>query len=134
MAYMKSSRVSRPVESSFGGVMEALGFDYQAATNIGAAGVGAVVNYFGQKSAASIASSNARAEEARAAAAQASRGGGGGIPTTYLIVGGLALAGVLVFAMRGRGPRKNPGAYGGYAYLSPPDARNRPIAVRKRRR
>jgi len=101
MAYMKSSLVSRPVESSFGGVMEALGFDYQAATNIGAAGVGAVVNYFGQKTAASIASSNARAEEARAAAAQASRGGGGGgIPTTYLLIGGAAIVGVLVFAMR----------------------------------
>jgi len=101
MPYMKTTLISRPIEPAFAGASEALGFDYTAAANVGAAGVGAVVNYFGQKTAANIAASNARAAEAQAAAAAAaSRGGGGGIPTTYLVVGGLALAGVLVFAMR----------------------------------
>ena len=94
--------ISRPIEPAFAGSSEALGFDYAAAANIGTAGVGAVVNYFGQKSAASIAASNARTAEAQAqaAAAMAAQSGGGGIPMTYLLIGGAVIAGALVFAMR----------------------------------
>jgi len=93
--------ISRPIEPAFAGSSEALGFDYAAAANIGAAGAGAVVNYFGQKSAASIAASNARTAEAQAqAAAAAAAHGGGGIPMTYLLIGGAVIAGALVFAMR----------------------------------
>lgn len=107
MAYTKTTLISRPiesaygnVESSFGGVMEALGFDYGAAATGAAAVGGAVLNFFGQKEQTKAAEASARIAEAQAAQAAAARGGGGGIPTTYLLVGGLALAGVLVFAMR----------------------------------
>lgn len=102
MAYMKSTLISKPVEPSFAGVAEALGFDYGAAATGAAAIGGAVMNYFGQKEASKQATAAAKLAEAQAAqaAAMAAQSRGGGIPTTYLVIGGLALAGALVFAMR----------------------------------
>lgn len=99
--------ISRPIEPAFAGSSEALGFDYAAAANIGTAGVGAVINYFGQKeaskqqtAAAAAATAQARIAEAQAAQAAAMARPSGGFPMTYLLIGGAVLAGVLVFAMR----------------------------------
>jgi hypothetical protein len=94
--------ISRPIEPAFAGT-EVLGIDYGAAATAGAAIVGSAVNYFGQKEASKQAAAQAKiaeAQAAQAAAMAAQSRGGGGIPTTYLIVGGLAIAGVLVLAMR----------------------------------
>jgi fatty acid desaturase len=107
MAYTKTSLISSPIESPFG-ISETLGFNYDLAVGAGAS----VLQLFGQKEqtkqeqakrdAAASAAAAAAAASAAAAAAAASGGGGGGgkIPTTYLVVGGLAVAGLLVFAMR----------------------------------
>jgi len=119
MPYMKTTLISRPIEPAFAGIAQSLGFDYGAAATGGAAVGSAILNFFGQKDAAKQATAQAtaaarlaEAQVAQAAAAarlaeaqaQAARGGGGGggggIPTTYLLIGGVALAGVLVFAMR----------------------------------
>jgi len=118
MPYMKTTLISRPIEPAFAGIAQSLGFDYGAAATGGAAVGSAILNFFGQKDAANQATAQAaaaarlaEAQVAQAAAAarlaeaqaQAARGGGGGggkIPTTYLVVGGLAVAGLLVFAMR----------------------------------
>jgi hypothetical protein len=101
MPYMKSTLISRPIEPAFAGTSEALGFDYGAAANVGAAGIGVVLNYFGQKEATKQTEAQARLAAAQAAQAQAlAAQSGGGFPTTYLLIGGAVLAGVLVFAMR----------------------------------
>jgi hypothetical protein len=108
MAYMKSTLTSSPIEPPFAGVAEALGFDYGAAAGAGTAIFGGVMNLFGQKeaskqqtAAAAAATAQARIAEAQAAQAAAMAAqSGGGIPTTYLLIGGAVLAGVLVFAMR----------------------------------
>ena len=115
MPYMKTTLISRPIEPAFAGIAQSLGFDYGAAATGGAAVGSAILNFFGQKDAAKQATAQAaaaarlaEAQAAQAAAAarlaeaqaQAARGGGGGIPTTYLLIGGAVLAGVLVFAMR----------------------------------
>jgi hypothetical protein len=103
MAYMKSTNtlISSPIEPAFAGIAEALGFDYGAAATAGAAIGGSVLNLFGQKEQTKISQAQARIAEAQAAQAAAQRpSGGGGIPTVYLAVGGLAIVGALVFAMR----------------------------------
>jgi hypothetical protein len=116
---MKTTLISRPIEPAFAGIAQSLGFDYGAALGAGTAIIGGAINYYGQKNAASQAQAQAaaaarlaEAQAAQAAAAarlaeaqaQAARGGGGGggggISTTYLLIGGAVLAGVLVFAMR----------------------------------
>ncbi len=100
MAYMKNGTtlISKPVESAFGSVQEALGIDWGT---IGG-GVSSVLNFFGSglkaQGASEALAEQMKAQAAAQAAAQQSRGGG--IPTTYLLVGGVALAGLLVFAMR----------------------------------
>ena len=99
MAYTKTSLISRPVESAFGGgVSEALGVDWGAVSSIGSG----VLNFFGQslkaQGAQEALAEQLKAQQAAQAQALAAKGGGG-IPTTYLVVGGLALVGVLVFAM-----------------------------------
>lgn len=98
MAYMKSTLISRPVESPFAGVAEALGVDWGAVSSVGSG----VLNFFGQGIKAQGAQEALAAQmkadaDARAAAAARS---GGGVSTTALLVGGAVLAGVLVFAMR----------------------------------
>jgi hypothetical protein len=104
MAYMKSTLTSSPIEPPFAGIAEALGFDYGAAATAGTAIFGGVMNMFGQKEASKQAASAAKLAEAQAAQAAAAaamaRPSGGGFPTTYLLIGGVALAGLLVFAMR----------------------------------
>lgn len=97
MPYMKTTLISKPVESAYGGVSEALGVDWGAVSSIGSG----VLNFFGQGLKAQGAQ-EALAEQmkAQAAAQAAAQQQQGGIPTTYLVVGGLALAGILVFAMR----------------------------------
>jgi hypothetical protein len=98
MAYTKTSLISSPIESPFG-ISETLGFNYDLAVGAGAS----VLQLFGQKEQTKQAQANRDAAASAAAAAAAARGGGGGggkIPTTYLVVGGLAVAGLLVFAMR----------------------------------
>jgi hypothetical protein len=94
MSYTKSTIISRPVESPFAGVSEALGVDW---SNVGSG----VLDFFGQGIKAQGAQEALAAQLAAQNAAQAAKsGGGGGISTTMLLVGGVALAGVLVFAMR----------------------------------
>ena len=99
MAYTKTSLISSPIESAFG-ISETLGFDYHLAAG---AGTG-VLNFFGKKEDTKQEQAKRDAAASAAAAAGSARGGGGGgggkIPTTYLVVGGLAVAGLLVFAMR----------------------------------
>jgi hypothetical protein len=95
MAYVKSTLISSPAE--------ALGFDYGAAATAGTAIFGGVMNLFGQKEAskqATAAAKLAEAQAAQAAAMAAQARPSGGIPTTYLIVGGLAVLGLLVFVAR----------------------------------
>lgn len=99
MAYTKTSLISSPIESAFG-ISETLGFNYDLAVGAGAS----VLQLFGQKEQTKQEQSKAEAAASAAAAAAAARGGGGGgggkIPTAYLVAGGLAVAGLLVFAMR----------------------------------
>jgi|GEM_PF-5811178 len=101
MAYTKTSLISSPIESPFG-ISETLGFNYDLAAGVGAS----VLNLFGQKEETKQERAKRDAAAAQAAAAAAAKGGGGGdsssgkIPTTYLVAGGLAVAGLLVFAMR----------------------------------
>lgn len=100
MAYTKTSLISSPIESPFG-ISEALGFDYDLAAGVGAS----VLNLFGQKEQTKQERAKRDAAAAQAAATgkgggDASGGSGGKIPATYLVVGGLAVAGLLVFAMR----------------------------------
>lgn len=87
MAFIKTSLISRPVQSD-------LGLDW---SDIGG-GVSKVVDFFGAGIKAQGAAEALQAQAAAQAQAQAAARGGG-VPTTYLLVGGLALAGVLVFAM-----------------------------------
>jgi hypothetical protein len=100
MAYTKTTTlISRPIESSYSGIEAALG-DVASTLKSGAS---SVLDFFGaglkaQGGQEALAAQMKADAEARAAAA--SRASGGGIPTTYLVVGGLALAGVLAFAMR----------------------------------
>ena len=99
MAYTKTSLISIPIESPFG-ISETLGFDYDLAAGLGTG----VLNLFGQKE--QTKQERAKRDAAAAAAATGkggggtSGGGGGKIPTTYLVAGGLAVVGLLVFAMR----------------------------------
>lgn len=96
MAYMKSSTlISKPVESAFG-IDEALGDTWDTIKG----GAGAVLDFFGAGLKAQGASEALQAQMTAQAQAQAAAQRGGGIPTTYLLVGGAALAGLLVFAMR----------------------------------
>ena len=94
MAYTKTSLIARPGNQD-------LGVDWGAAGS-------SVLNFFGSGLKAQGAQEALAAQLAAQNAALAAQqgggggGGGGGIPTTYLVVGGLALVGVLVFAMRGR--------------------------------
>lgn len=99
MAYTKTTLISTPVESSYNGVDQALGDVWSTIKG----GAGSVLDFFGAgikaQGAAEALQAQAAAQAQAQAAAQAGRGGGG-IPTTYLVVGGLAVAGLLVFAMR----------------------------------
>jgi hypothetical protein len=96
MAYTKTSLISSPIESPFG-ISETLGFNYDLAVGAGAS----VLQLFGQKEQTKQEQAKRDAAASAAAAARGGGGGGGGkIPTTYLVVGGLAVAGLLVFAMR----------------------------------
>lgn len=93
MAYTKTSLISRPVAPR-------AGFDGLWDTIKG--GAGSALDFFGAgikaQGAAEALQAQAKAQAEAQAAAQAGRGGG--IPTTYLVVGGIAVAGLLVFAMR----------------------------------
>jgi hypothetical protein len=93
-----STLISRPGNLNLGD-SEALGVDWGAVSGAG----GAVLNFFGQGIKAQGAQEALAAQltaQNAALAAQQQQKAGGGIPTTALIIGGLALAGVLVFAMR----------------------------------
>ena len=96
MPYMKTTLISRPVESAFG-VSEALGVDWGSVSSIGSG----VLNFFGQGLKAQGAQEALAAQmQAQAAAQAAAQQRSSGIPTTALVIGGVALAGILVFAMR----------------------------------
>lgn len=93
MAYTKTSLISRPVESSFG-LVEDLG----GTLDLIKSGVSSVVDSYKE---GIRAQGRAEAYKAQADQAQAAKDkGSGGISTTMLLVGGAALAGVLVFALR----------------------------------
>src|SRR5262245_16656657 len=96
MAYMKTSLISRPVESAFG-VSEELGLGDVWDTIKG--GAGSVLDFFGSglkaQGAQEALAAQLQAQNAALAAKQSS-----GISTTTLLVGGAVLAGVLVFALR----------------------------------
>jgi hypothetical protein len=97
MAYMKSDTlISSPVESAFG-ISEALGGVLDMFKSAGSS----VLDFYGTSlKAQGAAATLTEIEKTRAATVSAPAARGGGIPTTYLVIGGLALAGVLVFAMR----------------------------------
>jgi len=97
MAYTKTTLISRPIPDSYGigGVESALGLDWSSIKT----GASSALDFFGaglKAQGGQEALQQALKNQQPAAAAPAARG----IPTTYLVVGGLALAGVLVFAMR----------------------------------
>jgi hypothetical protein len=97
MAYMKTSLISRPVESAFG-LSEELGDLWDTIKG----GASSALDFFGSglkaQGAQEALAAQMTAQAQAQAAAQAGRGGG--ISTTHLLVGGAVLAGVLVFAMR----------------------------------
>lgn len=116
MAYTKTSLISSPVESSYGlagwldGPTELVNTAMKSSGQKApepsawdkALGAGtSILNFFGQKE--ETKQERAKRDAAAAAAAAAAKGGAAAapaIPTTYLVVGGLAVAGLLVFAMR----------------------------------
>lgn len=91
MAYMKTTLISTPVEarSGIGGIADTI-----------KSGASSVLDFFGSSLKAQGAAQALTDIEKARAAQPAAAPAAGGIPTTYLVVGGLALAGVLVFAMR----------------------------------
>ena len=97
MAYMKTTLISKPVESAYG-ITEELGDLWSTIKG----GASSALDFFGAglKAQGGQEALAAQLQAQQAAQAQALAAKGGGIPTTYLVVGGLALAGVLVFAMR----------------------------------
>ncbi len=92
MAYMKkTSLISRPVTSGLGDVWDTVKSGASSAIDFFGAGIKA---QGGQEAlAAQLAAQNAQL----AAQAQAKSGG---VSTTTLLIGGVALAGLLVFAMK----------------------------------
>lgn len=96
MAYTKTTLISRPIESSYG-MAGALG----DITSTIKGGVSSVLDMFGAGlKAQGAAQQSLEMERIRAEADKKKAAAAGGVPTTYLVVGGLALAGVLVFALR----------------------------------
>lgn len=97
MAYTRTTLISRPVESAYGGVEEALGDVWDTIKG----GASAALDFFGSGIKAQGASEALAAQNQQLAAQLAAqRGGGGGVSTTTLLVGGAVLAGVLVLALR----------------------------------
>jgi hypothetical protein len=100
MAYMKNANVliSRPVESAYG-TSEELGSDFWDTIKGGA---GSVLDFYGSglKAQGGQEALAAQLAAQRAEAQAKAASGGGGVSTTMLVVGGLAVAGLLVFAMR----------------------------------
>lgn len=94
MAYTKTTLISRPIEHSYNG----FGDTWDAIKG----GVSSAVDFFGSalkaQGAASALQAQATAQAQAQAAAQQQQGGG--ISTTHLLIGGAALAAVLVLAMR----------------------------------
>ncbi len=97
MAYVNSNTlISKPVESAFG-IDEALGDIWDTVKG----GAGSVLDFFGAGLKAQGAADALQAQANAAAAAQAQANAArGGPSTTMLLVGGAAVAGLLVFAMR----------------------------------
>jgi len=98
MPYITTSLISRPGNQNLG-VSEALGVDWSKVSSAG----GSVLNFFGQGIKAQGAQEALAAQLQAQNAAAAQQQHGGGVPTTALVIGGLALAGVLVFMMRKKG-------------------------------
>lgn len=96
MAYTRTTLISRPVESAYGGVEEALGDVWDTIKG----GAGSVLDFFGSGLKAQGAAEALQQQAAAQAAAQAQARQGGGISTTTLLVGGAVVAGVLVLALR----------------------------------
>ena len=97
MAYTKTTLISRPISSPYGisGVEAAMGSVLDSLKT----GASSALDFFGaglKAQGGQEALQQALKNQQPAAAAPAARG----IPTTYLVVGGAVLAGVLVFAMR----------------------------------
>ena len=105
---MNGELISRPIEPAFAGIAEALGWEIAFDPAMAAQLASTAANLYTQKKAADAAAKAAKAAADAAAKAAAAAGaaaggtatGAGGIPTTYLLIGGAVLAGVLVFAMR----------------------------------
>lgn len=99
MAYTRTTLISRPVRGNLG-ISEELG-DFWDSIKSGAS---SALDFFGAgikaQGAAEALQAQATAQAQAAAAAQAARSGGSGISTTTMLIGGVALAGVLVFALR----------------------------------
>lgn len=93
MAYTRTTLISKPVESNLG-ITEALGDTADTLKSIGSG----VLQFFGQGLKAQGAQEALAAQLAAQQQAQAPKSSG--ISTTTLLIGGAALAGVLVFAMR----------------------------------
>lgn len=92
MAYMKTTLIAAPVErDGLSDIWDSIKGGASSALQFFGSGIKA------QGAAEALAAQAKADSEARAAA---SSKGAGGVPTTYLVAGGLALAGVLVFAMR----------------------------------
>lgn len=94
MAYMKTTLISTPVESAYG--------DLGGLWDTIKGGASSALDFFGAglkaQGAQEALAAQLQAQQAQQTQALAAKGGG--IPTTYLVVGGLAVAGLLVFAMR----------------------------------
>jgi hypothetical protein len=109
MAYTKSTLTSRPVYGTFG-VSEALGVSQPVHSDFGVSeelgdvwdtikgGAGSVLDFFGAGIKAQGAQEALAAQLAAQQAATAKKDEG--ISTTTLLIGGVALAGVLFFVMR----------------------------------
>ena len=92
MYIKKNSLISRPIKSNLSG----LGDFWDTIKG----GASSALDFFGAGIKAQGAQEALAQQLAQQRAEAAAKAGGGGIPTTALLVGGVALAGVLVFAMR----------------------------------
>lgn len=100
MAYTKTTLISRPVRGNLG-VVEELGLGDVWDTI--KSGAGSALDFFGAgikaQGAQEALAAQLKAQQDAQAAALASKSGGG-LSTTTMVVGGVVLAGVLVFALR----------------------------------
>lgn len=95
MAYTKTTLISRPASPNdmLSGVLDSI-------KSAGGGVVGSVIDFYGAGLKAQGAQEALAAQLKEQQASQKAASSGEKIPTTYLLVGGAALVGLLVFAMR----------------------------------